>query len=152
VPAIHKSSTISVFYWKRHILIDLVALIPNITFLLDFDHVLMEQSSKYWELQKHMKFALSWENLRFHPLPFVEAFWILHIWNPHRKLSLIMYFWVIKNEMTVFHNFGKNRHSTKWVISLVDLSSPWFWNFFSIIIRHSNRHLKLNKSTHRFFS
>jgi len=90
--------------------------------------------------------------LRFHPLSFTEAFWILHIWIPHEKLSLIMYFWIIESKMTVFHNFSKNRHSTKWVISLVDLSPPWFWNFSSIIIRHSNRHLKQNKSMHRFFS
>ena len=150
--AIQKWSTILEFRWKLHIPIDLTALIPNITFLFDFDQVLMEKSSKYWALQKHMKFTLSWENLRFHPLSFTEAFWILHIWIPHQKLSLIMYFWIIKTKMTVFHSFCKNRHSTKWVIPLVDLSPPWFWNFSSIIIHYSNRHLKANKSTYRFFS
>ena len=136
VHAIQKWSTILEFRWKLHIPIDLTALIPNITFLFDFDQVLMEKSSKYWAPEKHMKFALLWENLRFHPISFIEAFWILHIWIRHQKLSLIMYFWIIKNKMIVFHNFGKNRHSTKWVISLANLSPPWFWNFFTIIIHH----------------
>lgn len=90
-----KSSSMLEFRWKLHILIDLAALIPNITFLFDSDQVSMEKSSKYWEFQKHMKFGLSLENLRFHPLPFTAAFWILHIWIPHQKLSLIMYFWII---------------------------------------------------------
>jgi hypothetical protein len=39
VPAIQQSSTISVFDRKLHILILLTELIPNITFLFEFDQV-----------------------------------------------------------------------------------------------------------------
>ena len=63
-----------------------------------------------------------------------------------------MYFWVTKTKIPVLHNFDKSKHLAKWATSLANLSPPWFWNFYPIVIRHSNRHLKLNKSTYRFFS
>jgi len=47
--AIQKSSTILVFDWKLHTPILLIELIPNITFLFEFDQVFEEKLSKYEE-------------------------------------------------------------------------------------------------------
>ena len=151
VPAIQKSSTISEFCRKLHILILLTELILNITFLFEFDQVFGWKSSKYWEHQKTKGFGSLWGNLRFRPLPLTVTFWIWYIRIQHRKLSLIKCLWAIKNKIPVLKNFDKSRWAISWTTFLANLSPPWFWNFSPIFIRHSNRHLKLKKSTHRFF-
>jgi len=74
VPAIQKSSAISVFDRKLHILILLTELIPNITFLFEFDQVFEEKFSKYGEHKKIEKFTSLSENLRFQPLPLTLNF------------------------------------------------------------------------------
>jgi hypothetical protein len=55
LPAIQKSSAISVFDRKLHILILLTELIPNITFLFEFEQVFEEKFSKYGEHKKNRK-------------------------------------------------------------------------------------------------
>ena len=151
VPAIQKCSTISVFGWKLHIRIALTELIPNITFLFEFDQVFWWKSSKYWEHRKNKKFASVCKNLEFRPFSLTVTFWIWYIRICHRKLSLIMCLWATKSKIPVLKNFDKSRWATSWTTFLANLSPPWFWNFSPIVIRHSNRHLKLNKSMHRFF-
>jgi hypothetical protein len=49
VRAMQKSSNILVFDWKLNIPILLIELIPNITFLFEFDQVFEEKLSKYEE-------------------------------------------------------------------------------------------------------
>ena len=151
VPAIQKRSTILVFGWKIHIPIALTELIPNITFLFEFDQVFGWKSSKYWEYQKNKGFGSLWGNLRFRPLPLTVTFWIWYIRIQHRKRSIIMCFWATKNKIFVLKNFDQSTWARSWFTFLANLSPLWFWIFSPIVIRHSNRHLKLNKSTHRFF-
>ena len=140
MPAIQKRSTILVFGWKIHIPIALTELIPNITFLFEFDQVFGWKSSKYWEHQKDKGFASLWGNLRFHPFPLTETFWIWYIRIHHRKLSLIMCLWATKNKIPMLKNFDNSRWVTSWTTFLANLSPPWFWNFYPIVIRHSNHH------------
>ncbi len=126
VRAIQKSSAISAFGRMLHILILLIELIPNITFLFEFDQVFEEKFSKYGEQKKIEKCASLWENLRFWLFPLILNSWIWYIRIHHQKLSLIMCFWAAKNKSPVLHNFGKSKRTTSWTAFLANLSPPWF--------------------------
>ena len=93
-------------------------------------------------------FEESWDFVLFHSN---VTFWIEYIRIQHRKLSIIMCFWATKNKISVLKNFDQSTWARPWFTFLANLSPLWFWIFSPIVIRHSNRHLKLNKSTHRFF-